>query len=584
MPKHNMWPLKSLMSGRNAVTLFDIRLENDFIVLRGSGDESAGQLLKGYVVLCLSSALKLDELHLRLTGTLRLSFSQSKMTASGLSQHRVDKTVPILQHRWKPFVGGDGKGAVLQPGNYEFPFEYLVPGDTSESLEGVPEASITYRLKARVVRNRLASDIHTYKHVRIIRTLEPSALEFLHAMSVENIWPNKVEYSIVIPQKAVVFGGMLPLEMRLTPLLKGVELGDITAKLVEFRDCVVQGANYKSRECRVEREVGSWKFGATPQHWHDMIEDTGQEGWVIEKKLDLPKKLSHCVQDMTQHGIKIRHKVKLTVALKNPDGHISELRATLPVSIFISPNIPLDEEGNLAHQTPGESVLLSEEGIAAPPGYGQHVLDQIYEDVVYGGFQTPEDRSGTNSPYYLPSAITSSEDLTQLHDANGDALTAALAARLQRMTDARSRRNSVVSLESAHIHSEGLSRQTSNEGVTTPSSAEHIDDSDLMGELNKVPSYATALKTPARPRSVYGAALALPMYEDIESEVSDSDDLSHTRPPTATTSGQQSRRGSNSRPPLTSSTRPRRLSGSLVRRLSSPRADQHVGSRAYIAG
>lgn len=49
------------------------RLENDFLVFRGDQHESAGQTLKGYVVLCLSHALKIDELHLRLTGTLRLS-------------------------------------------------------------------------------------------------------------------------------------------------------------------------------------------------------------------------------------------------------------------------------------------------------------------------------------------------------------------------------------------------------------------------------------------------------------------------------------------------------------------------------
>lgn len=398
-----MWPLKALKSGRSAVTLFEVRyvpagprspthpgprgaiiytrdlkanrfgnrLENDFIVFRGSEHESAGQLLKGYVVLCLSSALKLDELHLRLTGTLRLSyvplslrpllslpscfpsadlhaacrrpsqrgsntvtrhvltrprFSQTKVTPSGISQHKVDKTVPILQHRWKPFVGGESKPVVLQPGNYEFPFEYMLPGDTCETLEGIPEASISYRLKARVARGRLASDIHTYKHVRVIRTLEPSALEFLHAMSVENIWPNKVEYSIVVPQKAVVFGGTLPIEMRLTPLLKGLELGDIQARLLEIRECDVGGSGSRNKEYRTEREAGRWKFNATEMNWHDAIEDTGQEGWVIEKKLDLPKRMRQCVQDITQHGVKIRHKVKLTIGLKNPDGHISEVR------------------------------------------------------------------------------------------------------------------------------------------------------------------------------------------------------------------------------------------------------------------
>ncbi|PKS11419.1 hypothetical protein jhhlp_003182, partial [Lomentospora prolificans] len=520
----NMWPLTSLsrMSGRNAVTLFEIRLDNDFIVFRGNGHESAGQLLKGQVVLCLSGPLKLEELHLRLSGTLRLSWTQAKMTATGVSQQKVDKTVPILQHRWKPFAGGVGKSVVLQPGNYEFPFEYMLPGDTSETLEGIPEASISYRLKARIMRHRLASDIHTYKHLRVIRTLEPSALEFLHAMSVENIWPNKVDYSLVIPQKAVVFGGSVPVQMRFTPLLKGLGMGAITAKLIECRECAVQGPTAgKPKEFKSEREVGQWKFEVERQHWHDTIGETGQEGWVLEKKLDLPKKLRQCVQDMNQHGIKVRHKLRLVVSLKNPDGHVSELRATLPVSIFISPNIPLDEEGNLVMQSPDDTVPpLTDPETIAPPGYGQHLLDRLYDDVVFGGFQTPENQSGANSPYYHPSAAASSESLAQAAEAGTDTtIVEALATRLQSVSGAyRSRRNSVLSTISEPP--EEISRLPSNEhplsGRTSP---EHLDDG-LLEELNKVPSYATAVRTPARPRSYIGGPSALPMYDDIEPEVS----------------------------------------------------------------
>lgn len=48
------------------------RLENDFIVFRGGEHESAGQLVKGVIVLCLPSSLKLEDVHLRLTGTLRI--------------------------------------------------------------------------------------------------------------------------------------------------------------------------------------------------------------------------------------------------------------------------------------------------------------------------------------------------------------------------------------------------------------------------------------------------------------------------------------------------------------------------------
>jgi arrestin-related trafficking adapter 4/5/7 len=248
-------------------------------------------------------------------------------SSTGATGQRIDKTTTILEHRWAPFVGGHGKSVSLAPGNYEYPFEYLLPGDTSESVEGIPEAAITYRLKATVGRGKLAYDLHAYKHLRIVRTLEPGALEYVHAMSVENIWPNKIDYSIVIPRKAVVFGGQVELEMRFTPLLKGLELGEVTVQMQENRETRLHSqSGHVLREHKIEREVSVWKFEINrDESWRDTIEDTGQEGWVMTKKLPLPKKLVHCVQDVHLHGIKIRHKIKLTVALKNPDGHISEV-------------------------------------------------------------------------------------------------------------------------------------------------------------------------------------------------------------------------------------------------------------------
>jgi hypothetical protein len=253
--------------------------------------------------------------------------TNKSISLPGLSSQKIDKTTTILEHRWAPFVGSHGKSMTLPAGNYEWPFEFTLPGDTAESVEGIPEASITYRLKATVSRGKLAHDIHKYKPLRIIRTLEPGALELLHAMSVENIWPNKVDYSIVIPQKAVVFGGFITLEMRLSPLLKGLELGEVMARMIEVRDCCVTGSTgLNIREHRTEREVSIWRFMMNrEEHWHDLIEDTGQEGWAVTKKLDLPRKLRYCVQDLNHHGIKVRHKIKLTVGLRNPDGHISEV-------------------------------------------------------------------------------------------------------------------------------------------------------------------------------------------------------------------------------------------------------------------
>jgi hypothetical protein len=47
-------------------------LENEIIVLRGGDNEASSQLLKGTVVLCLPAALKIEDVHLRMTGQLKV--------------------------------------------------------------------------------------------------------------------------------------------------------------------------------------------------------------------------------------------------------------------------------------------------------------------------------------------------------------------------------------------------------------------------------------------------------------------------------------------------------------------------------
>lgn len=62
-----------------------------------------------------------------------------------------------------------------------------------------------------------------------------------------------------------------------------------------------------------------------------------------------------------------------------------QLRVTLPVSIFIPPNIPLDDKGNLVSQRGG-----LDEKKAVPPSYGRHVLDPLCDNVIFSASQTRE--------------------------------------------------------------------------------------------------------------------------------------------------------------------------------------------------
>ena len=51
-----------------------------------------------------------------------------------------------------------------------------------ESVEGLADSWVIYRLKATIERSLLTANVQARKHVRVIRTFDPSALELAHAM------------------------------------------------------------------------------------------------------------------------------------------------------------------------------------------------------------------------------------------------------------------------------------------------------------------------------------------------------------------------------------------------------------------
>jgi len=224
--------------------------------------------------------------------------------------------------------------------------------------------------------------------------------------------------------------------------------------------------------------------------------------------------------------------------------------------------MPIDDQGNLVDQTP-DSTQSNDISSHAPPLYGEHILDQLYADIDHSGFMTPGP-SGMNTPFYSQSRSGSSENITSLDGVASNAVPpAALSSRLQNLNlNANSRNSSFLrragngsggntpsyfpeegNLNHSHASAPNLAghsrpqsgyfdqqphnhsaprsggptpHRTSEEelngisGLTSGQhSPEHIDYTDL-GDLSKVPSYTTAVRTPARGMS-YSAAL--PNYE-----------------------------------------------------------------------
>ena len=364
-------------------------LDNEVIVLRGTESEASSQLLKGVLVLHLPASLKVQGIYLQMTGHLRSGFSIRGPRTSGVKQadterlndaglkstkwsnHLGSKTNEIFHHEWSPFAidgvsGSSSQNTILPCGNHEWPFELVINGSLPESIEGLAEASLTYKLKATLVRGKLIHDLHTWKPVRIVRTLDPTALELYHTVTMEGMWLNKIGYSIVIPQKAVIFGAAIPIDMKFTPLLNGLRIGTIDCLLLETHELALPGFVTKTETIwRQSRTVEVWSFEVG--EGGEMVDKNEPGGYAVRKIIPLPKELNKCLQDVDVCGIKIRHKVQLNIALHNPDGHISEVSLFHATDIIILINsAPFAPSSHHLHVSKYASLLCK---LSRPPKF-----------------------------------------------------------------------------------------------------------------------------------------------------------------------------------------------------------------------
>ena len=92
--------------------------------------------------------------------------------------------------------------------------------------------------------------------------------------------------------------------------------------------------------------------------------------------------------------------------------HRYQLHATLPVYIFISPNLPIDDNNNMVNGGPHRIDSAAALDELTPPQYGEHQFDQLYSDIDSNGYATPA--GGIGTPFQSRSRSVSVENLTSL--------------------------------------------------------------------------------------------------------------------------------------------------------------------------
>jgi hypothetical protein len=137
-------------------------------------------------------------------------------------------------------------------------------------------------------------------------------------------------------------------------------------------------------------------------------------------------------------------RVKFTIGLRNPDGHVSEIRASLPAALVLPPSISSRGTAPFLDDSTVNYISYLEANGDALPSYESRVYDRLWDGVSYAGL----DPSALNTPTVM-SRRTSFENLNDLDNSatpNPGELEAGLRQAMQERNRAPPRRTSSDSL------------------------------------------------------------------------------------------------------------------------------------------
>ena len=144
-------------------------------------------------------------------------------------------TYIVCNHEWSFLEGEKKHSHTLKAGRHLFPFRLNLGGSLPSTLYTSVHggASIAYKLRAVATRPGFALNLQTQRTITLLRSLSPGALEYQQSLEIENTWPDKIMYFIMVPHKAWAAGDDLTAVVKISPLAKGVRVLSVVTTLNE---------------------------------------------------------------------------------------------------------------------------------------------------------------------------------------------------------------------------------------------------------------------------------------------------------------------------------------------------------------
>lgn len=178
----------------------------------------------------------------------------------------------ICNHEWSFLEGEKKHSHTLKAGRHLFPFQLQIGGSLPSSVTAsvLGGAFVTYKLRAVTVRPGLAHNWQTVAPITICRSFSPEALEYQQTLEIENTWPEKLMYSVMIPHKAWAIGDTLTALAKFSPLAKGVRVLNVTTSILETTKLYVRHGYQEHTRMVVsaKHEIVGHKAVCLEEHFH----------------------------------------------------------------------------------------------------------------------------------------------------------------------------------------------------------------------------------------------------------------------------------------------------------------------------
>ena len=163
-------------------------------------------------------------------------------------------TYTLCSHEWSFLEGEKKRSHTLKAGRHLFPFQLHVGGSLPSTLytDAYGGASVEYKLRAIATRPGFAHNLHTQRVVTLLRSFGPEAIEYQQSLEIENTWPEKLMYSIMIPHKAWPAGDNLTAVVKFSPLAKGVRVLSVVTTLNETIKTFTRTGRQESTKTLIE--------------------------------------------------------------------------------------------------------------------------------------------------------------------------------------------------------------------------------------------------------------------------------------------------------------------------------------------